>query len=58
MTLEPMGSSILVRFFNGTWLIKKVETGYFELYYWSNLINGWYSSGVGKKTLAEVLRFF
>lgn len=60
MNVENFGSNgILYRFLNGTWLIRKDKnTGFYNLYYWSDLTNSWYSAGVGDYSLKKVESFF
>lgn len=53
--LEFMGHNILVRYFNGTWLIRKVD-GFFSLMYWDKYRNSWEHSGITEGTLKKVLQ--
>lgn len=57
--IERMGDCILVRLLNGTWLIRRCkDTGFWNLYYWSRITNGWYSAAVGDYDWKVVYRIF
>ena len=53
--LEFMGNDILVRYFNGTWRIKR-DGGFFSLMYWNKYRNSWEYSGIVEGTLKKVLQ--
>lgn len=57
--IEIMGDNILIRGLTNIWLIRKDKhTKFYNLYYWSKLVNGWYSAGVGDYDWKVVYRKF
>ena len=57
--IERMGDNILIRGLTNIWLIRKDRhTGYWNLYYWSKLTDGWYSAAVWDLDWRVVYKIF